>query len=362
MQTSPTGTWFQTPEAFDFFASMPDLFRPFVVAVERISGLEVRGLVGVCVGYVTIERNPIKQYFTRRAIIVGGPCLADDCTDEEVTALMTAVKHSLTHSLIHSPIYIESRNFNDYSRWKNAFVKAGFDYVPHLNFHVDTSSVEIVEANLGKSRKRDIRTTIREGATITLLSNDGMSREQNSLNESHCVFNDEEREQKVREYYEILNNLYKTKVKTPLFPVEFFLQLSKHKDARFLLIELKGKIIGGTVCVEFRKFNSSIINQQSSNNTDGVVYEWFVCGEDGVYPHVFPSCYATYAGMKYAAEHGCVRFDMMGAGKPGEAYGVRDFKAKFGGQEVEYGRFLCLTKPVLYKLGVLSLKLIKRLL
>ena len=85
------------------------------------------------------------------------------------------------------------------------------------------------------------------------------------------------------------------------------------------------------------------------------------CGKDGVYPHVFPSCYATYAGIKYAAEHGCERFDMMGAGKPDEAYGVRDFKAKFGGSEVEHGRFLCVTKPLLYKIGVLGVKLLKKI-
>jgi lipid II:glycine glycyltransferase (peptidoglycan interpeptide bridge formation enzyme) len=52
---------------------------------------------------------------------------------------------------------------------------------------------------------------------------------------------------------------------------------------------------------------------------------------------------------------------MMGAGKPDEAYGVRDFKAKFGGKEVEHGRFLCVTKPLLYNIGVLGVKILKKL-
>ena len=203
-----------------------------------------------------------------------------------------------------------------------------------MNFHVDTSSVEVAEANMGKSRKRDIRTTIREGVSIK------------SIYDLRFLISDLEREQVVREYYAILEKLYKTKVKTPLFPVEFFLELSKHKDARFLLTELNGKIIGGTVCVA----------QEGK-----CLYEWFACGEDGVYPHVFPSCYATYAGIKYAAEHMIPRFDMMGAGKPDEAYGVRDFKAKFGGKEVEHGRFLCVTKPLLYNMGVIGVKLLKKL-
>ena len=37
VQTSLTGTWFQTPEAYDLFASMPELFEPFVVAIQKPS-------------------------------------------------------------------------------------------------------------------------------------------------------------------------------------------------------------------------------------------------------------------------------------------------------------------------------------
>ena len=335
--SSATGTWFQTPEAFDFFNAQKELFKPFAIAIEksesRVESRESRELRGVCVGYVTVEKSVFKQFLTRRAIIIGGPCLADDATNEEVEELMLAVR-GLVVSGLGAPIYIESRNFNDYSRWIDSFASAGFEYKPHLNFHVDTSSVEVVEANLGKSRKRDIRTTIREGVSVV------------PIGDLKLEIGDLEREQKIQEFYAILEKLYKTKVKTPLFPVEFFLELSKHKDARFLLTELNGKIVGGTVCVA----------QEGK-----CLYEWFACGEDGVYSHVFPSCYATYAGIRYAAEHYMPRFDMMGAGKPDEAYGVRDFKAKFGGKEVEHGRFLCVTNPLLYNMGVIGVKLLKKL-
>ena len=318
-----TGSWFQTLEAYAFYASQPELFKPFAFGLENEGKLR-----GVCVGYVTVEKSALKQFLTRRAIIVGGPVFADDCNEEEVYTLMHAVRQRLKIEdcrlkISRGPIYIETRNFNDYSRWKEAFERAGFEYVPHLNFHVNTSSVDVVEANLGKSRKRDIRTTIREGVTIV----------------EHPT------EEQVIEYYSILENLYKTKVKTPLFPLSFFIELNKHKDGRLLLTEYTGHIIGGTVCVALE---------------GKCLYEWFACGEDGVYPHVFPSCYATYAGIRYAAEHKMPRFDMMGAGTPDEAYGVRDFKAKFGGKEVEHGRFLCVTKPLLYRIGVLGVKLLKR--
>lgn len=312
--SSSTGTWFQSPEVCDFFASMPELFKPFAIGLENEGELRA-----VCAGYVTVEKNAVKQWLTRRAIIVGGPALADDASDAEVVELMKAVRKELKGEAI----YVECRNFNDYSQWKSAFAAAGFEYVPHLNFHIDTSSMEVVDANLGKSRKRDIRTTIREGVSVI----------EHPTDEQVC------------EYYKVLDNLYRTKVKTPLFPLSFFLALNKYKDGRLLLMEYQGRIIGGTVCVE---------------QANKCIYEWFVCGEDGVYPHVFPSSYATYAGIKYAAEHGCARFDMMGAGKPDEAYGVRDFKAKFGGKEVEHGRFLCITKPLLYQIGKLGVAILKR--
>lgn len=371
---SPYATWFQTPEAYRFYASNPEEMIPFAYGIEddevkgerlgvkgtdnqcKIESVKCKGtengetdipasrliasspyrLKAVCVGYLTRERSALKQFFTRRAIIIGGPLLAEDASDAEVAALLKAVKECKVESLkckgtedsiaeipASTPIYIETRNFHDYSKWRHVFEQCGFAYQPHLNFHVDTSSVEVVDKNLGKSRKRDIRTTIRDGVTPVL--NPTIDQ--------------------VREYYAILKDLYTTKVKTPLFSWHFFEQLYHTTNGRFILTEYQGKIIGGTVCVML---------------PGKALYEWFVCGEDGVYEHIFPSSYATYLGIRYAAEHGCQIFDMMGAGKPEEAYGVRDFKARFGGEQVEHGRYLCIRKPLLYWIGKTGVKMLKK--
>ena len=361
---SPTATWFQAPEAYQFYASVAEM-TPFAVGVveSQECDSEAMGngqwaigndtseaessahtpytihhtpsLKGVCVGYITKETNTIKQYLTCRAIIIGGPLLAEDISATALAALLKAVKamgnglwaigeeNNRQSPIANRPIYIESRNFHDYSKWKSVFEANGFTYQAHLNFHVDTSSVEIVDKNLGKSRKRDIRTTIRDGVTPVL----------NPTIEQ------------VKEYYEILRELYTTKVKTPLFSWNFFEQLYHTANGRFILTEYQGKIIGGTVCVVL---------------PNKAVYEWFVCGVDGVYEHIFPSSYATYLGIRYAAENGCQIFDMMGAGKPEETYGVRDFKARFGGELVEHGRYLCICKPLLYWIGKMGVKIMKK--
>lgn len=312
---SSTSSFFQSKECFDFYKSI-SFFEPFVFSVSENDNLK-----GVIVGYVQVEKNPIKQFFTKRAIINAGPLLADDISDVTLgKLLMTCVKE-----LKRKSIYIETRNFNDYSRWKTIFEKSGFKYEPHYNFQIDTSTAETVDANMGKSRKRDAKTSLRDGAEVV---------DDPTLNQ-------------VRELYSILKNLYSAKVKTPLFPFEFFEKLFYSKFGRFLLVKFQDRIVGGTVCACL----------------DGkTVYEWFACGEDGVYKNIYPSTLATYAGIQYAAQNGFKCFDMMGAGKPGDGgYGVRDFKAKFGGELVEQGRYIHITNKALYKIGEIGVKLLKLL-
>ena len=83
---SPYATWFQTPEAYEFYTSVSTELAPFAVGIE-----ENGHLVGVIVGYTTQEKNPIKQLLTCRAIIIGGPLLANDISDEALSALLTSL-------------------------------------------------------------------------------------------------------------------------------------------------------------------------------------------------------------------------------------------------------------------------------
>lgn len=75
---------------------------------------------------------------------------------------------------------------------------------------------------------------------------------------------------------------------------------------------------------------------------------------------MYPSVLATWAGIEYAAKNGFEYFDFMGAGKPDESYGVREFKSKFGGELVSYGRFLYVYKPLVYKLAKCYFDVLKK--
>ena len=71
--SAETATWFQTEAAYLFFASLPTMMHPFAYGVAEDGVLK-----GVVVGFVTVEQSRWRQFFTRRAIINGGPLLAED--------------------------------------------------------------------------------------------------------------------------------------------------------------------------------------------------------------------------------------------------------------------------------------------
>ena len=315
VEQSPMATWFQTREAYLFFDDLSFL-EAFAVAVESDGQLK-----GLTVGYIQKDGGKIKQFFSRRAIVVGGPLLSDEITDEELAFLLSA----LIKRLQRKAIFIEARNFNDYTRWRPVFERLGFGYEPHYDVQVDTTSMELVNSKLDRNRKRNIKKALDNGVVID---------ENPSADD-------------LRRLYSMLEELYTTKVKTPLFPFEFFEKLRKIPSSRFFVAKnAEGQLLGGLVCVALEH---------------RAVYAWLACGDDYNYKSLSPSVMVNYAGVSYAAREGMPMFDFMGAGKPDDGgYGVRDFKLKFGGALVEYGRYVHVCNRLLFGIGKMAVKVLKK--
>ena len=391
VRESPTATWFQTPEAYDFYASLPQMMTPFVIAVTRQSSENpplsnsplsaasplseaspltnpplIKGLV---LGYVTRDHNPLKQFFSRRAIIYGGPLLADDITDDELKELLyslsaasplkdppledsplsaasplknppledsplsaasplknppledsplsaaSPLKNSpLEDPPLTSPIYVETRNFADFSRWRHVFEQCGFRYQPHYDMFIDCSDRDAMLARIHESKLRQIRKAQNEGVEIV---------EATSGHE-------------VAEFYSLLKTLYQKKVRKPLFNEEFFTTFVAQKRGVLLLAKRDDKVIGGMLC--------PILSGKA-------LYEWYVVGPAIV----------TWAAMNYANNHHLPLFDLMGAGEPDVPYGVRDFKLQFGGELHEFGRFTNVNSLILYRIGKAVISITRRL-
>ncbi len=304
---------FQTIEFYEFLKDLTFL-DTFLFGV-----LQDDVLVGLISGYITQEGSGLKAYFSRRAIIHSGVLLSQNCNQK---ALETLLLHTVKQ-LKKRAIYIEIRNYFDYSQYKTTFAKAGFKYEPHLNFHVKTETAESAFAQLNSTKRRDVRITKKNG--VELLTD--LNSEQ------------------IKEFYTLLEDLYKTKVKLPIFPIEFFEKINKLPASKMFMLQYEGKIIGGSVCLELK---------------DKILYELYVCGLDKKFKNIYPSTFVTWSAIEYAGSTKVQYFDMMGAGKPNDGYGVRNFKSKFGGELVEYGRLKYICSPFLYKIGQLGLQLLKK--
>ena len=74
----------------------------------------------------------------------------------------------------------------------------------------------------------------------------------------------------------------------------------------------------------------------------------------------FPTHLAIIGVIKYAIKNNIKVVDLMGAGKPDKAYGVRNYKLAFGGDLAEHERFINILNPILYKLGKIGIKLLSK--
>jgi len=82
----------------------------------------------------------------------------------------------------------------------------------------------------------------------------------------------------------------------------------------------------------------------------GVIYGWYG-GVDRAYSGFYPNEVLTWHILQWGAEQGYKVYDFGGAGKPDEEYSVRNFKAKFGGRLVCYGRNTNVHAPALLRLS-----------
>jgi predicted N-acyltransferase len=259
-------------------------------------------------------------------VIYGGP-LTDPAAPDRKEILRTILGGLIREVKNHS-IFIQFRNFSSQEENTGVFEEDHFHLRDRLNLVVDTSSPDAVRKNMSSSRLRQIRKGLGLGAK--------------------CI--EPENVDQVREFYSILFNLYKNKVKKPLPSLDFFEQFYRiSKEGRLgiiRLVEYKGKIIGG------------ILSPVTPGKT---IYEWYVCGLDQQYKEVYPSVLATWAALDYAVENNIPGFDFMGVGLPDRDYGVRDFKTRFGGDIVNYGRFARINNKTFYLLSELGYNLLAAL-
>ncbi len=292
--------------------------------------------------------------FTTRTVVYGGPLLAEGRRLEREMTLK-ALLGSLHDTAGKQSLFTQFRNFSDLTEYIPLFHAQKYRYHDRLNLLVDTPDKDTAWKNMSATRRRQVRKSLANGAEI--------------------IYNPSSAE--IDQFYDILKTLYRKKVRKPLPSRTFFHALNpnsaKPKESCELSVEscqLNSQPTTHNSQPTSHNSQPTTHNSQLTSHTTILVqhnnriiggiacpilpgkamYEWYVCGLDREYkPHdIYPSVLATWAAIDYAAENGIPTFDFMGLGKPDEKYGVRDFKARFGGKWVNYGRFSRVNKRVFY--------------
>ena len=306
----PHGSVFQSPEMFELFLGT-ERMKPVVVGtVDKDSGQ----LTGILQAVIIREMNGVGGYFSSRTVVYGGPLVETGGRGEEGMVVDLLLKE-LIRIVKNQSVFIQFRNFFSQESNKDLFATNSFRHRDRLNLLVNTSSRDMVIKNMSASRLRQVNKSLRLGACCVEPENLGQ----------------------MREFYDILYNLYKYRVKKPLPDWDFFRQ--------FYALSQEGKL----GIIRLVKFREKIIGGILSPVTPGkTIYEWYVCGLDQSYRDLHPSVLATWSAIEYAVENNIPEFDFMGVGIPERDYGVRDFKMRFGGELVNHGRFARVNNKPLY--------------
>jgi len=307
------GTIFHTPYMYDVYYATPN-HEPFALFVLDDKG-DIQAMLS---GYIQVVKPGLFSGISKRAVLMQSPIYSKS---DALKKLLSHYKRVMGHRVV----YTEIRNHSDTQHVKNLYYGEGFRFEEHLNILVDLSqSEEDLWKQIHSKRRNEIRKAIKLGVSVSLLNSDSL-----------------------HEAYTILQGVY-NRARLPLLSYSFF----KHafdistKDSGMVAYGAYygGILIGTMIVLQYKQtiydlYAGSLSDNYDKNPNDILPWEVF----------------------KYSKKKGFKRFDFGGAGKPSVPYGVRDYKLKFGGDLVNYGRYNLVHSPVKYIVAEKGFRVIKKL-
>ena len=290
------GNIFHTPEMYQVFARAKN-HQPSLWAATDGDGQVLALLLPVQIAL----RGGLLRRLTTRAVVYGSVLYDPSPVGEEALA---GLLRTYTHEASREALFTELRNLSDLSPVQPMLNDNGFVYEDHLNYLIDLNRPpEAVLQSIGQRTRKKIRRALRKGKVIIEEVN---RREQVAL----C--------------YELLQKTYAA-AQVPLADWSLFEAafdvLYPQGMVKFLLARIGDDYAAGSVELIYKDR----------------IYGWYG-GMDRAYSDYIPNELLLWHVFQWGAENGYKVYDFGGAGKPDEEYGVRDFKAKFGGKLVCYGR------------------------
>lgn len=310
----PNGSIFQSSDFYLSFLNN-DVYIPILIIV-----VDNDNIVGVSISVIQKEFRGLLGYFTARCITWGGPLVIESSVDQVFPLILKKYDELLKTRAIYS----QFRNFWNTESYKPIFKKHGILYEDHLNIinRLD-EPIDIQWSKLSKSRKKGIKKA--------------------KLN--NFEFSESNAASSLPVFYKLLCNLY-GRIKLPIPSMSHFESLdnvmSKHNHLKVFNLTKNGDIL-----ISFMGFKYM-----------DTLYGYYIGHLDDDYLKSSKAIDLFYWELIcWGSSNGLKRFDWMGAGKPDEDYGVRDFKLQYGGDLVNFGRYTKIHNPLLMNMAKVSFKI-----
>lgn len=289
-----TGSVFHTSDIVRVFEATPG-YEPFAMAALNDDD-EIVALI-VAARITTV--SGLASSFSSRSIFYAEPIC--NPTPEGYLALQQLMqRHDRQNS--SRTLFAEIRPLHHHGENREVLESSGYVYKDYLNYIVDTTpDVDTLWSKLSKSCRKKINRSINRGVTVEVdNSHDGIDVTYDLVSESY-------RRSKVPLADK---NLFHAALE------QFPEGVVQNRIARFE----DRPVAGGIGLVNGDRF-----------------FAWY--GGSVRVSSLAPFDFLTWDEIRWSSEQGLKYYDFGGAGPPDEEYGPRDFKAKFGGDLVSYGRY-----------------------
>jgi lipid II:glycine glycyltransferase (peptidoglycan interpeptide bridge formation enzyme) len=254
----------------------------------------------------------VLYYFTTRAVAYGSVLCS---WNEEGKDALEKLLRWYTMEVKRKEIFTEFRNISDLSELQPAFKKCDVKFEEYLNYLIDLNQPE---TEMWLKLQKRIRQQIRKAR------------------DSGVIIEEVTESQKLAIVYQLLDQVF-TRARVPLVSISLFEAafdiLAPRDMLKIIMARVGEHYIGAHIILTYKER----------------IFDWYVASD-----RAFSSYHAEplmlWWFLQWGKEHKLRLFDFGGAGKPGEKYGVREFKAKFGGELVSFGRNIFVHSPFLLDL------------
>lgn len=319
VESNVCGNIFHTPEMFQVFARTRG-YCPTLWATIDDGGRVLALLLPV---RITVLAG-VLHHFTTRAVVYGSVLCAPSSEGREALAMLLRVYNRQVDGGV---LFTELRNLSDLSDAQAVLGEHCFRYEEHLNFLIDLARPQSeIWRSIRSNARRNIQKARKSGVVVEEVTDPSG----------------------IAIAYGLLGKVYKH-IQVPLPDRSLFLsafEILRPKGMfRALIARADGQDIGALTLLLYK----------------GTMYYWYT-GTLREYSAYRAADLLVWHALELGNQEGYGTFDFGGGGRPSEEYGVRDFKAKFGGELVNYGRNTSIHAPVRINLSRVGYQLVRRLL